>query len=204
VKIDEHTTRSQLAAIVSKVLRTQTSEPVLVGGSVVALYTGELFTSDDLDFVNWRPLREVQRALEPLGFKVRLNTAVHPRARYYVQFVGSPVMVGNKYVPRPSRRKTAAGSFRLLSPLDCVLDRLAWALTRTDAQALEQAAHVAARQRVNLAEVRRWVEREPGPRSENRRVFREFEQRVFELRRKHRNAARKRRKRGFRVGRRRD
>jgi hypothetical protein len=148
---------------------------------VVSIYTDDYFPSDDLDFVAWKT-REVLGALKKLGFtKLIGNRAEHPDARFYVQVVNAPVAVGRKVVREPAKRKTKWGEIRLLSPLDCVLDRLSAFLHWNDRQCLLQAVHVAAKHHVELSEVRAWVEEEEGERRQNRERFAEFEARVAEL-----------------------
>jgi hypothetical protein len=181
-KITAATSREELAAIVSEHLRAAGIDAVLVGGSAVAIYTEDRFPSDDLDFVAWRA-RDAQRALASLGFTRFVgNRAEHPKARFYVQIVNGPVQVGNKLVKRPVLVPTAAGEIKMLSPLDCVLDRLAAFLHWNDRQCLAQAAHVAVAHDVDLAAVRAWVESEEGDRVQNRERHAEFRARVDELR----------------------
>lgn len=67
-RIDGTTSREALAALVSEALRDAGLDAVLVGGSVVSLYTKELFPSDDLDFASWKTMKEARPALEKLGF----------------------------------------------------------------------------------------------------------------------------------------
>lgn len=64
--------------------------------------------------------------------------------------------VGNEPVRSITERVTATGVLRLLSPSDCVKDRLAAYFHWNDRQALQQAVLVASMQRVDLEEVRRW------------------------------------------------
>ncbi len=49
------------------------------------------------------------------------------------------------------------GTLRLLSPTDCVKDRLTWWIHGRDRQSLEQAIAVIERADVDLDELRRWV-----------------------------------------------
>lgn len=52
--------------------------------------------------------------------------------------------------------KTKFGNLRILSPTDCVKDRLAAFYHWDDPQSLEQALMVAERRRIDLKEVERW------------------------------------------------
>jgi hypothetical protein len=82
-------------------------------------------------------------------------------------------MVGDQRVERVARRNTAVGTLRMLSPTDCVKDRLAAFYHWNDRQALEQAVLVAKAQKINLSDIRRWSKKEG-----NSEKFRLFEQRL--------------------------
>jgi hypothetical protein len=180
-KIGPRTSREELAAIISEHLKSNGLEAVLVGGSVVSIYTDDYFVSDDLDFVAWKK-PEVRQALKALGFTdFTGNTAKHPRARFFVQIVNGPVQVGRKHIKVPATRSTRWGEIRLLSPLDCVLDRLGGFLHWNDRQCLVQAAYVASKHNVDLDAVRAWIEREEGDQRELLERCEEFKARVGEL-----------------------
>jgi hypothetical protein len=133
-RIRPSTTRAELAAIVCQALARIEDEPVLVGGAVVSIYTDGRFVSDDLDFVTWRQERRYRPLLEELGFDKRGAYWVHPDTELFLQFVNPPVMIGRRHVQKPARMSTREGELAILSPLDCVLDRLAWHLDRGDAR----------------------------------------------------------------------
>lgn len=179
--IGPRTTREQLAATVSEALRAAGLDAVLVGGSVVSIYTQDFFPSDDLDYSVWRN-DSVKDVLRQLGFtRVEGNRLTHPTAPYYVQLVNGPPMVGKKLVSKAVERKTRWGRIKMYSPLDCVLDRLAHFFCWGDRQCLQQAAHVAAEHAVDLAAVEEWAENEDGAHGRNMERFREFVRRVEEL-----------------------
>ena len=159
-KIDRNTTRAELAAIVSAILKELNDDPVLVGGAVVSIYTEGRYVSDDLDMVSWRRESQYRPLLEARGFKKKGSYWVHPDTGYFVQFVPGPVMPGGKYVPRPSRIETAFGECSILSPLDCTIDRFAWYVESGDAEALEQAVDVAKTKSVSLEDVKTWLDGE--------------------------------------------
>ncbi|HEX6836255.1 MAG TPA: hypothetical protein VF334_06755 [Polyangia bacterium] len=161
--IGSKTSRAELAALVCRALVAIDDEPVLVGGAVVSIYSDGRFVSDDLDFVSWRDDRRRRPVMEALGFHKRGSHWVHPRTELFVQFVNPPVMIGHKHVAHPARLRTRAGELRILSPLDCVLDRLAWHLDRGDAETLEQAIDVARAHAVALAEIEAWLAAESAP-----------------------------------------
>jgi hypothetical protein len=157
------TSRAELGAMICRALAAVDDEPVLVGGAVVSIYSDGRYVSDDLDFVSWQDDRKRRPALEALGFAKRGSYWIHPDTELFVRLVNPPVMIGEKHVVRPARLATRAGELRILSPLDCVLDRLAWHLERGDAQTLAQAVDVARAHRVPLAEIEAWIADERAP-----------------------------------------
>jgi hypothetical protein len=68
--------------------------------------------------------------------------------------------VGDERVEKVAIRNTVTGRLRLLSPTDCVKDRLAAYFHWNDRQALKQAVLVAEAQPVNMADLRRWAKAE--------------------------------------------
>jgi len=57
-------------------------------------------------------------------------------------------------------RRTAAGTIRLLTPTQCVMDRLAAYFHWNDLQSLDQAVMVASSQKISLAKLDAWAKRE--------------------------------------------
>ncbi len=163
MKISSRTTRAELAALICGALATTGDEPVLVGGAVTAIYTKGRYLSDDLDFVSWRNDRERKAVLGALGFQRDGGHWSHPSSPFLVQFVESPVMIGKKHVREPDVMQTPAGPLRILSPLDCALDRFCWYLEASDQQTLQQAANVMVEHDVRLTDVEEWLAGEPYP-----------------------------------------
>ena len=151
----------ELAAIVSEQLRTGGVEVLLVGGSCVSLYTENRYLSYDLDFITHSSLREIEPLLGKIGFH-RKSTRHFSRddCPYFVEFVAPPAALGKEPVREKAILQTKSGRVAMLTPTDCVKDRLAAWYHWKDPQSLEQALLVAASQQVELAEVRRWSARE--------------------------------------------
>lgn len=82
-------------------------------------------------------------------------------------------MIGHQRIENVAQRTTSTGVLRLLTPTDCVKDRLAAFFHWKDRQSLEQAILVAQAQEIDLEEVRRWSQSEG-----NDADFRLFEQRL--------------------------
>ena len=148
----------ELAAFVCQSLRDAGITVTLTGGACVAIWTDGQYISKDLDFIEQGtvPRRDIRAVLERLGFSEDRRYFIHPDTDFVVEFPSGPLAVGNEPVRAVSERATAAGVLRLLSPTDCVKDRLAAYFHWGDQQALQQALLVARKQRIDLGEVRRW------------------------------------------------
>lgn len=120
------------------------------------------YVSRDHDFIEEGlvPRRAVKAALAKIGFKEKRRYFVHPDTEVFVEFPAGPLMAGDERIESAVTRTTDVGKSRLLSPTDCIKDRLAAFFHWNDRQALEQAVLVAKAQPVNMKEIRRWAETE--------------------------------------------
>ena len=152
----------QSAAAVCQALADAGITVTLTGGACVAIWTEGLYVSDDLDFVEEGPVprRQVRTILSALGFRETKRHFTHPGTTLFVEFPNGPLMVGDERVTRAAERETPVGRLRLLTPTDCVKDRLAAYFHWNDAQALEQAVLVATAQAVDLDDIARWSQAE--------------------------------------------
>ena len=83
-------------------------------------------------------------------------TLAHRSLLLFVKSPAGPLSVGEERPREITNLKTATGIVRLLSPTDCVKDRLTWWFHSGDRQCLEQAVAVAGVTTIDLAELRRW------------------------------------------------
>lgn len=122
------------------------------------------YISKDLDFIEQGtvPRRDIRAVLQGLGFTEDGRYFVHPQTDFVIEFPSGPLAVGDEPVGEVVTRSTSTGNLRLLSPTDCVKDRLAAFFHWNDHQALEQALVVAHVQLVDLEEIRRWSKAEGG------------------------------------------
>ena len=101
---------------------------VLVGGAVVAIYTEGLYQSKDIDMVPDDLDREgLERVLRGIGFEATKGRHYrHPMCQHlYVEFPPGPVSLGEDYRITPAEIEVEGRALKLLSPTDCVRDRLA-------------------------------------------------------------------------------
>lgn len=140
---------------------------VLVGGAVVAIYTEGLYRSGDLDLVPDEMDRpHLEDVLARLGFKPSKSRYFkHPECPHlFLEFPRGPVELGEEFPVVPEEVEVEGRSIRLLSPTDCVKDRLAGSIHWGARANFDQAVLVCRRQRerVDLEKVRRWCEKEGG------------------------------------------
>ena len=152
----------ELGALVAGHLKKHGIDVVLSGGACVMLYAEGRYVSRGLDFVRMGLTRqaELRAALAELGFVGRGRILKHDKCSYALDFPEPPLAVGKEPPQRIVTLTFSTGPLRILSPTDCVKDRLANYYHHNDAQSLEQAILVAREKDVDLQEVRRWSEQE--------------------------------------------
>lgn len=150
-----------LAGLICEHLKKNEIEATLVGGACVSIYSGNKYISSDLDFITYSLTRELEEILKPLGFARKSRRHFeHPDCRFFIEFPAPPIAIGSEPVRDYQLLKTKFGRIRILTPTDCVRDRLAAYFFWDDMQSLEQALMVAKRQNVSIAAIKRWAERE--------------------------------------------
>jgi hypothetical protein len=155
--INRRSTVRAVAAVVSQALADAGITAVLTGGSAVSVYSTNRYRSYDIDFVTAAAARDLSAVMAALGFlKGGGRHYTHPATPLVVEFVAWPVTVGDELVRRWAALPTPAGTLQILTPTQCVKDRLAAFYRWRDAQGLEQAVLVARRQKVSLRELARW------------------------------------------------
>jgi hypothetical protein len=151
-------TVAELAAYVASHLRSRGIDVVLSGGSCVSIYCSGKYVSADLDFIDTRfaSRRELKEAMFEIGFGEQDRYYSHPEATLLVEFPAGPLAVGKEPVGQIDELEFATGMLRIISPTDCVKDRLAAYYHWKDRQSLEQAVLVAGSQPIDIDEVERW------------------------------------------------
>lgn len=168
MRISADTTAAELATVVSSALESAGIVATLSGGGAVSIYTDNRYQSEDLDFVTTALLEELRPVLEALGFahtgSPRLSVFEHPEARWYLEFPPAPLSFGTTLVDASlaTTLETPAGVLRIISPTQCVMDRLIAAASWQDPQSLHQAILVAESQAANIdwGEIRSWVDQQ--------------------------------------------
>jgi hypothetical protein len=140
----------------------------LSGGACVSIYTDNAYQSGDLDFI--RQLHDgfekVASVMGGLGFEREGRHFTHPDSGFFVEFPPPPISVGNEpprsIVENVLKTKLGEKPVKMLSPTDCVKDRLCGYFYWNDLQCLEQAIMVAVVQKdaVDRKELERWARQE--------------------------------------------
>ena len=148
---------SDLAALVNTKFAEHNMKTVLVGGACVAIYSNNRYLSYDLDFVTFENRGKIKKALCELGFELKGKYFARPDCPYFIEFVSPPVAVGDQLVHQFKTLLTEFGQVELLTPTDCVKDRLLGYFYWNDRQSLEQAILVARAHPIEIEELERWA-----------------------------------------------
>lgn len=152
-------------------------ETVLVGGAVASIYSGGLYLSGDIDLViQTQYHREGDRLyritfdmafeiLEEIGFSRKFKGAarhsMHPNyPDVLVEFVSGPLGIGEDISIKPEAVIENGTTIYILSPTDCVKDRICSHAYFKSTAAIEQAAEIVKLRNVNLLEIMKWCKKE--------------------------------------------
>ena len=151
-------TQAELATYVQAHLQKRGVTVILSGGAAVSIYTDTQYVSADIDLVdvNFVKRKKIIDAMEDIGFCETNRYFKHPDTRHIVEFPPGPLSVGDEPVRSINEVKFSTGILKVISPTDCVKDRLAAYYYWNDQQSLTQALLVAKYQRVGLTEIKRW------------------------------------------------
>ena len=137
---------------------------VLCGGSAAAYYVPDRYQSFDVDFVvevGAAP-HIVDRALATIGYSFTAEGHYrHERLPFMLAFPIGPLAIGRDYITSWRTERRGDALLHVYTPTDVVRDRFLHFWAWGDRTALEVAlAVVRARDDVDLALIRAWVERE--------------------------------------------
>jgi hypothetical protein len=154
--------QAELGAFVQTHLLKRRIDVVLSGGAAVAFYTIGKYVSRDLDLVNryFTKRSAIRYAMEELGFRERGRHYESPDTKYLIEFPPGPLSLGDDLNVKVDEIPLETGILRVISPTDCVKDRLAWYYHTGDIQCLRQAVLVSREHKIDIKEIRRWSEAE--------------------------------------------
>lgn len=148
----------ELAGYVCSQLEKEGIKTVLSGGSCVEIYSEGKYTSDDIDLVDRfnGGHTKIKNVMVQLGFKEYNRYFVHEDTRYFIEFPRGPLGVGDAPITEIASRENETGILRLLTPNDCIKDRLAAYYHWDDPQSLEQAIWVAQQNKFYIDSIKEW------------------------------------------------
>lgn len=153
----------ELAAFISTHLRRNGIDVVLSGGSCVSIYSKNKYVSGDLDFIEFGSIgiRKLKKVLEEVGFFYQKNRYFKSsETDIFLEFPPGPLSVGAEPIGEIITLTFPTGELRIISPTDCVKDRLAAYYHWGDRQSLEQAVLVGNDNVIDLDELERWSQAE--------------------------------------------
>jgi len=168
----------ELAAFISSHLKSAGISVVLSGGSCVSIYTENKYASLDLDFIEFggsTTRRKLKAVLSKIGFYEENRYFKSSETDVFLEFPSGPLSVGNEPVRDISIINFSTGELQVLSPTDCIKDRLAAYYHWGDRQSLAQAVLVAKDNKIDLDELERWSLAE-GKSSDFQRIKKQFVQ----------------------------
>jgi hypothetical protein len=137
---------------------------VLVGGAVAAIYSKGAYKSGDLDIVINSVIiddKKVAQSMANLGFAKSGRHWIHPDCKHlYIEFIRPPIAIGDDYRITPVKRMVDNKEISILSPEDCVRDRLSSYVYFKAAECFDQAVMVAKEQKIDINKIQEWAKNE--------------------------------------------
>lgn len=148
----------EIASFICQKLSDIDVKTTLSGGFCVEIYSYGEYTSMDIDLIDQSVFknREIKEKMIELGFAQEGKHFKHPDIAYTVEFPSSPLAIGNDLIRDIAEIETEYGVLRILTPTDCVKDRLAGFYYWNDNRSLEQAILVSLKNKIDLQNIKEW------------------------------------------------
>ncbi len=116
----------------------------------------------DIDLVNtqFTQRQKIEKSMGEIGFSPVGRHFEHPETGQIVEFPPGPLILGNARVEEIIEIEFVTGTLRVISPTDCVKDRLAHYYHWGDRQCLAQAVLVSENHPIYLVEIENWSKNE--------------------------------------------
>jgi hypothetical protein len=118
-------TLEHFAIAVASELKRHDIDVILTGGAVVSIYSTGKYVSKDADFLSATDHKTIAQVMHTLGFKNIGKDFYHDDTDFTVEFPGSQLVIGNSPMKPEGKIKSKHFTLKLLSPTQCVMDRLA-------------------------------------------------------------------------------
>lgn len=148
------------ALTVAEALKEKNIDVILTGGAVVSIYSAGKYVSKDADFLSETDHQTIKKAMLELGFKNLGKDFYHDDCLFTAEFPGYELVIGDEPMKPEGKIKNGKFTLKLLSPTQCVMDRLAAFYHWKDRQSLQQAIMVAKRHPVKLKAIEVWSGKE--------------------------------------------
>ena len=179
MKLAKKMTLEQFAIAVATELKRYDIDVILTGGAVVSIYSTGKYVSKDADFLSSTDHKTIAQVMQNLGFKNVGKDFYHDDANFSVEFPGSQLIIGNSPMKPDGKLERKGFTLLLLSPTQCVMDRLAAFYHWRDRQSLDQALLVAQGHPIKIKNVEEWSKSEG-----EEEKFNEFLDKLKEIKRK--------------------
>jgi hypothetical protein len=148
----------ELAAFICSYLHNNKIDCVLTGGACVSIYTDNKYQSFDLDFIDksYTSRKKIKAILSKIGFEEKNRYFFSKETKFIIEFPSGPLSVGSEIINKFNEINFITGKLILLTPIDCIKDRLAAFYHWDDKQALEQAIWVSQKYPIDVNEIQRW------------------------------------------------
>lgn len=161
--LDTVSSPEESATIVCALLKEKNIDVVLTGGSCMEIYTNSNYSSYDLDFIANPGVKakQVIQAMLDLGFeKTTDGYFKYSRNPYLIEFPTGPVTVGDERPLVHQELKTHIGTLTLLTPTNCVKDRLCAYFYHGGEECYTQAVAVAHKNNIDKEDLIAWAKNE--------------------------------------------
>lgn len=160
IKIRKKMSLKDFAIAVAAALKEKNIDVILTGGAVVSIYSEGKYVSKDADFLSETDHQSIKKAMIDLGFKNLGKDFYHDDCLFTVEFPGYELVIGDQPMKAEGQIKSGNFTLKLLSPTQCVMDRLAAFYHWKDRQSLQQAVMVAQNHPVKLKAIEVWSAKE--------------------------------------------
>jgi len=161
--LDNLKTLEDTASYICTKLKENGIDVVLSGGSCMEIYTHKNFSSYDIDFIA-NPsytAKKIENVMLKIGFKkVDGRYFKYENNPHYIEFPTGPVSLGNEFPKKFDELKTLVGTLVLLTPTDCIKDRLCAYIYHNGEECFQQAIAVAHKNIVDLKNLKIWAKNE--------------------------------------------
>lgn len=160
IKISKKMSLKDFAIAVAAALKEKNIDVILTGGAVVSIYSEGKYVSKDADFLSETDHQTIKKVMLDLDFKNVGKDFYHDDCLFTVEFPGYELVIGDEPMKPEGKIKSGNFTLKLLSPTQCVMDRLAAFYHWKDRQSLRQAVMVAQNHPVKIKSIEAWSAKE--------------------------------------------